>query len=380
MNILFLESSILPTRGGVQRVSWINSRYFNEYGHDTFFAFWLKDYDVVDDYHKIRIGQDGIVWNCEKELYAFIVERKIDVIINQQNVGKQIVRVLRRVKKEGLCKIIYCLHISPDYGDFFPKSIKYVRFNLKNAFVKLFYGIDLYSYIEKRQYQLSDCYILLSETFKKDFLQRTKISDDYKLRFIHNPLSFPALQTNVNHVRKKNVLIISRMHEQQKNLKSALRIWKKVEDIGCDDWNLIMGGYGDDEKMILSYASSLGLKRMHFLGKIENPQKYYEESFIFMMTSNYEGFGMTLTESLQFGCIPMAFDTFTALHDILTDGYNGFIIPAKDEQMYADKMIELMKSPTTLEAMSKNAMKSSKKFSIDVIGKQWLNLIDELTK
>ena len=89
---------------------------------------------------------------------------------------------------------------------------------------------------------------------------------------------------------------------------------------------------------------------------------------------------MTLTESLQFGCVPMAFDTFTALHDILTDGYNGFIIPAKDEQTYADKMIELMKSPTTLEAMSKNAIESSKKFSIDVIGKQWLNLIDELKK
>lgn len=378
MNILFLESSIPPTRGGVQRVSWINSRYFNDHGHDSFFAFWLKDYNEVDDYHKIRIGNNGVIGNCTKKLYAFIHERKINIIINQQCTNKYITRVLKTVKEEGLCKIIYCLHLSPNYGDFFPRSIKHVRFNLKNALVKLLYGIDLYSYIERREYQLSDCYILLSKTFKKDFLQRTKISNSCKIRYIHNPLSFSSLQTNVNLERKKNILIISRIHEQQKNLKSALRIWKKIEDLGYDDWSLIICGYGNDEKMILNYAASLELKRMSFVGKVEEPQKYYEESSIFMMTSNYEGFGMTLTESLQFGCVPMAFDTFSTLHDILVDGYNGYIIPVKDEQAYAEKMIELMKNPTILKTMSKNAIESSKKFSIDTIGKQWLNLINEL--
>lgn len=380
MNILFLESSIPPTRGGVQRVSWINSRFFNEHGHDSFFAFWLKDYDEVDDYHKIRIGNNGVVGNCKKELYAFIRERKINIIINQQCTNKYVTHVLKTVKEECLCKIIYCLHISPNYGDFFPRSIKHVRSNLKNTLVKMFYGIDLYSYIERKQYQLSDCYVLLSETYKKDFLIRTHIDDTTKLYSLLNPSPYSYNLQDNGKERNKQILIIVRMHEQQKNLMSALRIWKRIEQYGCNDWGLTIGGYGPDESQIINYASSLKLKQVKFIGKVEDPCNLYQTSPIFMMTSNYEGLPMSLIEALQFGCIPMAFNTFTALHDILVDGYNGYIIPAKDEQTYAEKMIELIKNPTILETMSKNAIESSKKFSIDTIGKQWLNLINELNR
>ena len=40
---------------------------------------------------------------------------------------------------------------------------------------------------------------------------------------------------------------------------------------------------------------------------------HYEKSKIFMMTSNFEGFGMTLTEALQNACVPFVFNTFSSL-------------------------------------------------------------------
>ena len=374
MNILFIESSLDPTRGGVQRVTWVVSNFLKSKGYNIFFAFWFKDSSEVDKCYKIRIGNDGVISkNCVGRLLDFVKINNIDLII-QQGRGKSLVDFLKRIKREKICKIIYCLHLSPNYSDFnYNNSLRSI---LKNNLCKILYGIDFSSLQEKIHYDLADRYVLLSETFRDDFLQRTKIRDGSKLRWISNPLSFPLLTEEVE--KRKYVLIISRMHEQQKNLTTALRIWKELERRGHKDWKLLMGGYGPDEQMILNYAASLGIERMSYVGKVENPIPLYRESSIFMMTSNYEGFGMVLTESLEFDCVPVAFDTFTALHDILTDGYNGYIIPEKDENMYVEKLETLMDNEQILHEMAQNCKDSCKKFTVETIGKQWLKLIDEL--
>jgi glycosyltransferase involved in cell wall biosynthesis len=45
------------------------------------------------------------------------------------------------------------------------------------------------------------------------------------------------------------------------------------------------------------------------------------------MTSAYEGWGLTLTEAQQMGVVPIAFDSFGAVYDIIENEYNGLIIP-----------------------------------------------------
>ena len=375
MNILFLESSIPPSRGGVQRVSWLVSRYLNEHGHDTYFAFWFKDSDEVDEHHKIRIGKEGEVGKCSNRLYNFIKNKAINIIINQQCRNKFVSRVIKKVRDEQICKVVYCHHLSPDYGDYVNLGIKDC---IKNLFSCMLFGVDMYSRWERKQYDISDRYVLLSESFKNEFIKRTKLRDTSKLRWISNPLSFPFTLASQYDNKKKQILIVSRMHERQKKLTSALRIWKEIEHRGYRDWNLVMAGYGPDEQMILDYAKSLNLSRMTYIGKVDNPAGLYMESSIFMMTSNYEGFGMTLTEALQFGCVPLAFDTYAALHDILTHGDNGFIIPIHDEGAYADQLCELIDNPTILKRMSRRAMESCKKFGMETVGQKWLDLINEL--
>ncbi|MEO5139989.1 glycosyltransferase, partial [Bacteroides ovatus] len=118
-------------------------------------------------------------------------------------------------------------------------------------------------------------------------------------------------------------------------------------------------------------------KRQGYVGRSKNPQKLYQESKIFMMTSNFEGFGMTLTEALQNACVPFVFNTFSSLHDIIESDYNGFIIPAKDEILYATKMIEFMQGKNQ-DKYAVQALESSRKFSIENIGLQWIHLLNEL--
>lgn len=69
-------------------------------------------------------------------------------------------------------------------------------------------------------------------------------------------------------------------------------------------------------------ACKLNLRNIEFKGT-QPSEPYYAESSVLCMTSTYEGFPMVLIEAQQYGCVPMAFDSFEAVHDIIEDGENG---------------------------------------------------------
>lgn len=98
------------------------------------------------------------------------------------------------------------------------------------------------------------------------------------------------------------------------------------------------------------------------------------------MTSLSEGWGLTLTEAQQMGCVPIAFNTYASLTDIITDGYNGFIIEDNDLDSYVTQMKQLMLDARLRKKMAANASESSRRFEKHSIGKQWNDLFTSMTK
>lgn len=86
---------------------------------------------------------------------------------------------------------------------------------------------------------------------------------------------------------------------------------------------------------------------------------------------------MTLTESLQTGVVPVAFDSYAALHDIITDGYNGFTVPYGDVKTFVRRVRELMDDDGLRLQMARNAIESSARFSAAAIVSKWLALFEE---
>lgn len=75
--------------------------------------------------------------------------------------------------------------------------------------------------------------------------------------------------TDRHRKKEKIVLIISRYHEVQKNLCAAMRIWKEIEKRGTKGWQLVMGGYGPDEQMLMDYIKELQIENIKILGKVK---------------------------------------------------------------------------------------------------------------
>lgn len=92
------------------------------------------------------------------------------------------------------------------------------------------------------------------------------------------------------------------------------------------DWSLEFVGDGFQLDDLRRLATKMNLERVTFHGFLP-PQDFYKKSKIFLMTSDYEGWGLTLTEAMQYKCVPLVMSTYSSVYDIIDDGKNGFLIP-----------------------------------------------------
>ena len=102
-----------------------------------------------------------------------------------------------------------------------------------------------------------------------------------------------------------------------------------------------------------------------------------------MLTSDFEGFPLVLTECMSFGVIPIVYGSFDAVYDIIDDNKDGYIIPYSKEKGFvakdmADKLEFLMTNGDKRTEMALAAIEKSKKFSIDKIYNEWINVFNSL--
>lgn len=97
---------------------------------------------------------------------------------------------------------------------------------------------------------------------------------------------------------------------------------------------------------------------------------------VFMMTSRWEGFPMTVTEALEMGLPVIAYD-IPAMEPLVTDGAEGRIVPAFQRDKLAEAMEEIAANPAMRRRMSENALKKAQTLRPEKVVKRWLVLIED---
>jgi glycosyltransferase involved in cell wall biosynthesis len=296
------------------------------------------------------------------------------------------------VKKciEGLdCKIISALHNKPGYERcrLYVQLIESLLFNksvlkrLRALLMLTVYPLFYFLYINKvaksfrKLYYSSDFLVLLSKRFIPDFIRLYKVPND-KIVAIGNPASFGIYASNDDVLTKsKTVLIVARFDERSKRLLLALKIWKKVSLL-YPDWNLDIVGFGRALPVYESYIKRFNIRGVSFLGK-QAPLEYYRKASIFMMTSAFEGWGMTIVEAMQLGCVPIVMNSFGSLCDIVDSGKNGIIVDNNDVDGFVKALRDLIENRTKREIMADNAIEKSKKWTKENTCGKYQKLIEQ---
>jgi glycosyltransferase involved in cell wall biosynthesis len=198
-----------------------------------------------------------------------------------------------------------------------------------------------------------------------------------KLAAIPNPLSFQhSFPVDKIQDKEKIVLIVARLIEPQKRISLCLEIWEKISP-ALPEWKLIIVGDGPNADEYKEYVKARAMGNVIFTGR-QNPYEYYQKASVFMMTSAYEGFPMTIIEAQQMGVVPVVMDSYAALHDVVTDNENGIIIPNNNIEEFCAAMIRCMQDNEYRLELAKAAVYHSYRFTIDTILDKWEALFNSL--
>lgn len=389
MNVLFILRTLEV--GGVEVVSSVLANKFVSEGHHvSVFAFSSGGDRIIESFDlsvKQFIG-DGFRVSKKNicKLRKIIMGEKVDVIINQWGLPLVPIKVINRARKGLFVKVITVFHNDPLQNGRI-QGVKIELDRTENSIKKALLKIKLFAYrcvtgyAMRYNYNHSDVFEVLSPSFVDHFKQFTKIRNPKKLFVQTNPITINndgfIYDTNK---KQKEIIYVGRVDYTQKRVHRVIEMWSLLEK-KYPDWKLTVVGDGEERMNLEKKAKEMELLHLNFVG-FQSPRRYYERASVLLLTSEYEGFPLVLAECMSFGVVPVVYDSYPALHDIVEDDIDGLIIGKIRNEfsvaITAEKMSKLMDDKEKLTRMAYAAIRKSLTYKIDTIFTQWLQILSDI--
>lgn len=194
---------------------------------------------------------------------------------------------------------------------------------------------------------------------------------------IYNPIDFDKIEIKINEfqVSDKYILAVGNMNTDNKQFDKLIDCYFKSE-LPKKNIKLFILGDGILKKNYLETVNSLNLSDLVFFkGIFDNPFPYFHKAIFLVSCSKNEGFPNVLIESLACGTSIIAFDCFSGPNEIITNHENGILVENQNVDKLTDAMNLFVNDTVLYQNCKKNTLNSVQKFSIEKIGKQWLELI-----
>ena len=195
------------------------------------------------------------------------------------------------------------------------------------------------------------------------------------LTVIPNPVSF--IPSQISTCTNKQVIAAGR-YVEIKGFDRLIAAWKQVNE-KYPDWILKIYGEGPLREQFTAQAARLGLQNSCFLEHaVPNIATKLQESSIFVLSSRFEGFGMVIVEAMACGLPVVSYACQCGPRDIISEGIDGLLVKEGDINGLATGINQLIENDELRQKMGRQARKKAEQYTIEKIGKQWINLFESL--
>lgn len=384
-----------PYIGGVEQVSYLLAKTWRAGGHEVIFISQYRS--AIKDGYEV-ICSEYFLPNCDIantveniDFFCDLLERyNIEVLLNQASVFPEFCNLCFEVRRRLDIKLVTAIHYAPYYkiagreNNFFIPEIvgqhitKWIEQIVSFVYFHFYQKKKLKQQEVKdvsRITQQSDIVVILSEYIFSQYKWMVGANLKTKLAVITNPIEGYWEKYDVKN-KKKQLLYVGRLEYGLKRVDRLIKIWSKIEN-KYPEWNFVVVGDGDYRYLLERTARKFNLQRISFVG-VQNPELYFIESSILALSSSSEGFGMVLVEAQKYGCVPIAYDSFGTLKDIIIDGENGYCIRPFNENDYIQRLTYLMDNEALRLQMAQKGLDTIKKFDVRIISKQWISLFEKI--
>lgn len=260
------------------------------------------------------------------------------------------------------------------------KSLTFSEQNTMNATeIKSQLRKNFYKFLMKVAYNRADCIIANSDDTKSD-LVKSRIIPAEKAVVIRNPVLASDFQRLKGEKLdepwfldedKKVILSVGRLH-RQKNFSFLISVFKEVHEINAFS-RLVIVGEGEEKERLFGLIEKEGLSEgIRIIEFQKNIYPYYENSDVFALTSDWEGFGNVLVEALSVGLPVVSTNCPGGPKMILENGKYGKLIPLGDKKAYVKALLAALEDPIKRQESIKYAFH----YSVEKVAREYLKVMD----
>jgi len=346
--------------GGIARVTSIIAEQLEN----------LSNYEIhIISY--VNTNNEGYGWSSDLTFHSLFQERK--------PLKKRIIngayKLNKLIKHNQIDVLVSCGALFGPLGllGTFFSDTKHVYWDHSNFFQDTDHNFERQG--KRITAKFADVVVPLTKTDKINY---EKFSKAKKVSQIYNPVDANLFnQEIVYKSSSKKIISVGRLGKQ-KNFLGLVDVAKIV--LGeRPEWEWHIFGKGEQEEQIQEKINKFNLNENLFLkGHHSNLYEAYNEYSLLVMTSEYEGFPMSLLEGMA-KCLPLvSYDIATGPNEIIKKEENGYLIDFENKEEMANRIISLLDDSSTRIKMSKNQKSIVNNFKLEQIVGQWDSLFSNL--
>ncbi|UFH45046.1 glycosyltransferase [Flavobacterium galactosidilyticum] len=365
--------------GGVERVTCSLINLFFEKGIKVDYVISMQNkfekphfpYPEISNYINLNCSSKEL----EEKLYQQFIALEIKNLIFQGDNMSISIALLKAAKRAGV-KAIPQYHGSPHaYLD------KYISGNdiVKNPYLALKYLFARAT----RPFKLLKLkkYLVLAENgiacvshgsaneIKKIFKNSQVINE--RVFTIYNPLHLELqnINTDINQ-KSNNIVYLSRLENKHKNSFLVVKAWNEIAH-KYPNWQLDILGDGAISDKMKNYVDENKITNVVFHGMITEIAPHLSKSKISILTSNCEGLGMGILESICYKNAVVCTKSDGGITDLVKHKKSGLIVARNDHKGFAKSMEKLMNDEQLRTEYANESYKIASNFSDEEIIEEW---------
>ncbi|MCF6351245.1 MAG: glycosyltransferase [Flavobacteriaceae bacterium] len=369
-NVLILITNL--KKGGAERVVSLISNNFDSNKNINYY---------------LVLMERGIAYNLSKNIKPIILTKG-----NRNNYLKLFelpliaLKLKRIVKKNNIDTVLSFLN-RPNYINILTslfggnhKKIINIRYTTSRYKSKGVLGkINLL--LNKWLFNKAD--LIVSNSFGVDADLKSLFKITTKTQIINNPIDIDE----INILKRKNELGKMNFNKNKKYLISVGRLIPLKRNIDLIDayyllikkhpyLELIFLGEGILKESLIKHCTELNInKKVHFIGNVSNPFSYLNQSDIFILTSETEGFPNVLAEAIAVGIPVISSNCKSGPSEILENGKFGLLYPVGNINELKNGIENILTKNKEAEQRVILANEKVKQYKASIIIEKFTNLL-----
>ena len=220
--------------------------------------------------------------------------------------------------------------------------------------------------------------ICQSDDMMKDLVANFDIKSN-KIVKINNPVDFDFIEEKLKNTLRpdsytqsfKNVVAIGNL-SARKGFDNLLKVFSRLKN---ENILLHILGDGRDKEMLQQLKDMLGLKKVIFHGRQENPYMFLKHADLFVLSSRYEGFPNVLLEAGACGTYSLANNCPGGINEIIVNGINGEVSDIENHEQFSQDILRIVHESHNALSVQ-NSIQS--RFSKDIIIAKYIDAFENL--